>query len=195
MSDLKLNIIHLYATSFSDARRKNFIKQGMEQEIKDFRIWPGVLDLSMPFRGISRAHKQIVSHAKNNKLPRVCVMEDDVAFFAKGAFEYFIKNIPDDYDIYLGSISSGEPDKDNVVKWFRGMSLYIVHERFYDTFLSVKETANIDSALSDKGVYKVCPALVCYQMDGYSYNKKAVKQYSKLTNKYKIYGAQKADIS
>ena len=176
-------------------RRASFIKQLIQQEITDFRIWPGILDLSMPFRGICRAHKQIVKNAKDQGLPRVCIMEDDVCFFAKGAFEFFVKNIPDDYDIFLGSISSGELDKDNAVKWFRGMSLYIVHERFYDTFLSVKETANIDSVLSDKGVYKVCPALVCYQMDGYSYNKKAVKQYSKLTNKYKIYGAQKADIS
>jgi GR25 family glycosyltransferase involved in LPS biosynthesis len=187
---IPLNIVHLDGTAHSAGRRASFIKQLIEQEITNFRIWPGILDLSMPFRGICRAHKQIVKNAKDKGLPQVCIMEDDVIFFGKGAFDFFIKNIPDDYDIYFGSISTGEPDKQNIVTAFSGMSLYIVRERFYDTFLSVKETANIDGQLSRKGLYKLCPEMVCYQMDGYSYNKKAMKQYSKLSKKYKTYSCE-----
>ena len=66
-------------------------------------------------------------------------MEDDVYFPAQDGFEYFLKNKPDDFDIYLGGIYLGS-DKvkemnQRIRHRFSGLHCYIVHERFYDTFL------------------------------------------------------------
>lgn len=188
---MKLNILHLYGTDFSQGRYDSFMKQLSEQGITDFKIWPGIYDKGMPYRGINRAHKQIIADAKERNLPSVCVMEDDCMFYGSGAFDFFINNKPTEFDIYLGSLSNGTSDSYGILKWFRGMTLYIVNNCFYDTFLSVPEKMDIDAALSNKGLFKVCPAIVCYQSDGYSYHKKAVKQYSKLTNQYKRYAPEK----
>lgn len=184
---MTLNILHLYGTDFSKGRYDSFMKQLSEQGITDYKIWPGIYDKGMPQRGISRSHKQIIADAKGKGLPSVCVMEDDVCFFSKGAFDFFIKNVPNEYDLFLGSLSNGKPDAHGMIKWFRGMSLYVVNNCFYDTFLSVDEKKDIDAALSSSGLFKVSPEIVCYQADGYSYHKKAVTQYSKLTKQYKIY--------
>lgn len=192
---MKLNILHLFGTDFSKGRYDSFMKQLSEQAITDFKIWPGIYDKWMPPRGINRSHKQIITDAKEKGLPNVCVMEDDVCFYGKGAFDFFVSNIPDEYDIFLGSLSNGKPDDHGVVKWFRGMSLYIVNNCFYDTFLAANEKLDIDAALANKGLFRVCPEVVCYQADGYSYHKKAVKQYSRLTNQYKRYVSKEEDIS
>lgn len=186
-----LNILHLEGTEYSEVRRQNFMKQVEEQQILDYKVWPGIYDAGIPKRGISRSHKQIIADAKERKLPFVCVMEDDVAFFQKGAFDFFIKNIPIHWDIYLGSLSNGRPDKHGVVEWFRGMSLYMIRKDFYDVFLSLDERKDIDVALSQKGLYRVCPDIVCYQIDGYSYHKKAMTKYSRLANQYKKYSCEK----
>lgn len=163
----------------SEIRRRNFEAQLQEQAILNFRIWPGILK-SIPVAGISKAHKQIVQWAKDNKLPDVCIMEDDVAFYDKNGFNSFVSEKPEDYDIYITGISGGTADKVGIIKGFTGMSLYFVHERFYDTFLAVPETKNIDSALSGLGKYIARLPNLCYQIDGYSYNKKRVKKYSHL---------------
>lgn len=188
---MTLNILHLYGTEYSQGRYDSFMKQLSEQGVIDFKIWPGIYDKGMSQRGISRSHKKIIADAKERGLPSVCVMEDDVCFFSQGAFNFFINNIPVEYDIFLGSLSNGKPDANGVVKWFRGMSLYVVNNCFYDAFLSVDEKKDIDAALSMKGLFKVCPEIVCYQADGYSYHKKSMKQYSKLTNQYNQYAPEK----
>jgi hypothetical protein len=77
---IQLNVIHLADMPQSADRKASFIKQLIEQKITDFRIWPGILDLSMPFRGICRAHKQIVKKCKRSGIAHVCIMEDDVVF-------------------------------------------------------------------------------------------------------------------
>lgn len=183
-----VHVLHLRGTEHSNDRYASITQQLIHQNIANYKIWDGLEDKYNVCRAINKSHKQIIKWAKDNSMPNICILEDDCVFTSLGAFDFFMKNKPIEFDMYLGSLSSGKPDEKGVVKWFRGMTLYMVNGCFYDIFLSVKDDENIDAALSNKGNYIVCPEAVCYQKDGYSYHKKEMKQYSKLSNQYKIYG-------
>lgn len=181
----KVNTINL---SHRVDRYENIQKQFSEQGIIDFKIWPGIIDPMIKQRGVSQAHKQIVRWAATLNLPEVCIMEDDCEFLGKGAFEYFIANKPQQYKLYLGGLSNGKPDVNNMLKDFRAMTLYMVSQSFYNEFLSVDERQNIDYALSRlKHEYHVCPKIVCTQLTGFSDNKKGYFSYSHLLKQYDIW--------
>jgi hypothetical protein len=74
-----------------------------------------------------------------------------------------------------------------VVKAFTGMTLYIVHERFYDTFLSVNPKEHIDHALAGLGRYIVCHPFVATQHNGLSGNTGRIEQYEDLTRNRQFY--------
>jgi hypothetical protein len=165
----------------------------LEKEIAvqklNVQFWPAVKDLVMGFRGISRAHKQIIHWAMWKNLPEVLIMEDDCYFFAPGAFEYYLSQKPVDYDLYLGNVFSGlQPD--GTAPDFCGLTLYFCHSRFYKTFLSMPEENHIDRALSlrAKGRYVVCDPMVCSQQAGYSDNKKTVSSYDHYLEGYRLFG-------
>jgi len=183
-----VHIIHLRNTDYSSDRFGSFTKEMNEQGIKNYKVWDGIHD-SNKVRAISMAHKQIVQYAKENGLPEVCIMEDDCVFLSNGAFEYFLQNKPNDYSLYLGGISNLLGREDDYITNFRGMTLYFIHESFYDKFLSVPETVNIDAGLKGLGKYYLCPKVVCSQKAGYSYHKKRHKDYSHLLKQYDVYGA------
>ena len=183
---MTINIIHLRDTDYSEERFNSLTKEMNEQRMADYRIWDGIHDTNR-IRGISKAHKQIVSYAKEKRLPDVCIAEDDVIFLGKGAFEYYVQNKPVEYDLYLGGISDRLKVQDDYIIDFRGMTLYMVHERFYDRFLSIPENINIDAALKDLGKYYLCPKIVCSQRAGYSYHKKRRTDYTHLLKKYQVY--------
>lgn len=129
-----------------------------ESEIQGFnyQIWEGIL-AEKPKVGVSRAHKQIVRWAKENEMTKVCIGEDDVHFPAADGWKYFLANEPDDYDIYFAGIYGGNISSDKTLKSkFNGLQCYIVHNRFYDTFLSADENHHIDRWLSGKGKFIVC---------------------------------------
>lgn len=177
-----LNIIHLPER---EDRYATLMKELEEQKITDFKIWEGVRS-SFPFLGIKRAHQNIVRDAKLNSLPYVIVCEDDVKFFDKGAYEYFLAQMPplDSFDIYLAGIMlSGELNPDNSVKdgYFTGFTLYIMSAKFYDTFLSIRGAGNIDAMLRGLGRYVVCDPMIVSQHGGYSDNNlKIVKSYDEI---------------
>ena len=75
-----------------------------EQNIDNYKIWEGVKDEKNPKKGIAKAHKQIIRWARDQNLPSVMIAEDDIKYRAIGAFEYFIKKEPKEYDLYLGGI-------------------------------------------------------------------------------------------
>lgn len=184
-----VHIIHLKNTDYSQPRFDSFTKEMNEQGINDYKIWDGIHDVNK-IRAISRAHKQIVQYAKENKLPEVCIMEDDCIFLSKGAFEYFVQNKPNEYSLYLGGISNLLERDDDYITNFRGMTLYFISEQFYDTFLSVPENVNIDAGLKALGKYYLCNKVVCSQRAGYSYHKKRHTDYSHLLKQYELYGGQ-----
>jgi hypothetical protein len=166
-----LNIIHL---PHRTDRLKVLNQELLEQNILKYKIWDGIIDKSFPQRGISQAHKQIVKYAQEEKLAEILIAEDDLHFTSKGAFDYFIKNKPNHYDIYLGGIHEGKVKEDDTVEDFSGGTLYIVNSRFYDVFLSVPENLNIDRALRYRGKFVVCNPPVAIQHNGFSDN---IKQY------------------
>lgn len=160
-----------------------------EQDITTYKVWDGVHDVNR-VRAINKAHKQIVQYAKENQLPEVCIMEDDCVFLGKGAFDYYLQNKPIDYDIWLGGLSNLLKRENDYITDFRGMTLYTVHEKFYDAFLSVPETVNIDAGLKELGKYFLCPKIIVSQRAGYSYHKKRHKDYSHLLKQYDTFNGQ-----
>jgi hypothetical protein len=181
-----INVIHLQNTDYSKDRYNSFTKEFNEQGITDYKIWDGIHHPNK-ITAISRAHKQIVSDAKERGLPEVCIAEDDVYFLGKGAFDYFIQNKPNEYDIYMAGISNLLKRENDYITDFRGMTLYIVNKIFYDTFLSVPENVNIDGAMKGLGKYYLCNKVVCSQRAGYSYHRKKHTDYSYLLKQYDVY--------
>lgn len=164
---MTVNIIHL---PHRLDRRNQILEELACQGIEDYVIWPGLHDLTHPSKGIARAHQQVVSWALDRSLPEILIAEDDLRFTAKGAFQHFLRNVPMDFDLYLGGISYGRLKQDNTVDDFAGTHLYIIRKRFYQTFLSLSGENDIDRALARKGKYVVCNPMVAIQSDGYSDN-------------------------
>lgn len=168
---MQLNIIHLPQRT---DRLELLKRELIEEEVTDYKIWNGVLDNFNPMKGISKAHKQIIEYAKYNFLPEVLIAEDDLKFTDKGAFQFYLKNKPLDYDIYLASIYLGEIAKDNSVKDFSGLTFYMVNQKFYDKILSIPEHDNLDRLLRNTGNFFVCNPFPVIQYNGFSDN---VKKY------------------
>lgn len=171
-------VINVLNLAHREDRLLSFAKQA-KAEGCEIRIWEGIVHPNVA-TGISRAFKQIVRDAKQRELPIVCCAEDDLVWSAPGAWQYFLDNIPDYFDMYIGSHYSGLETFDNRIESFRGMTLILIHSRFFDKFLDLPEDINIDYALGFKGEYFVCPKWVALQMPGYS---DQLKEYVDYTNK------------
>ena len=166
---MTLHIIHLPERK---DRWELMAKELQQESITNYKIWDGIVDPSKISRGISRSHKQIIQYALESSLPEVLVGEDDLHFTSPGAFAYFMRNKPAEYDIYLGGPSHGKLDANNKVRDFAGLLLYIVHQRFYETFLSIPEDQHIDRGLRNKGDFIVCNPFPVIEHSGYSDNLK-----------------------
>lgn len=186
---MKLNIIHL-------PKRKDrydlLVKELSEQDISDYEIWHGEIVPRSRRTGICRSHKKIVQYAKDNNIPKVVIAEDDIKFFAKGAWEYYLQQMPDDFDLYFGMVFKGQIDSNNrLVEVAHGMTLYTVHERFYDYFLSIDDNNHIDLASTKeykKYKFIVCNPFVCTQNGTYSDNSFGCRNYEPLLVGRKIFG-------
>src|SRR5688572_26910038 len=127
-----LNIINLAdGTDHAEHRRHHIQHQLEEQGIVHHRFWPGITGLPYAYLNINRAHKQIVKWAQERNLEEVCIGEDDLYFLGKGAFDFFLKNKPAYYDLYFGGISQILHQEGKAIKDFTGLTLYFVHQRFY----------------------------------------------------------------
>ncbi|MEO7048916.1 MAG: hypothetical protein ABI091_26675 [Ferruginibacter sp.] len=174
--------------------RLESFKEQAEIQGFNFRVWQGKIDLVAVFRAISDAHKQIVIDAKINGLNHVCIAEDDIKFNCKGAWNYYLENIPKEFDLYLGMVYEGKIENNKLVNnpyTFSGLSLYTVSSRFYDRFLSMNSMAHLDKELgkfAGRYDYYVVPEFVCYQMDGYSDQKKKDCKYDHLLKGRKLFG-------
>lgn len=171
---MEINVIHLPKRI---DRMRSLQKELQEQGITDYKIWSGIIDSEIIERGISKAHKQIVKYAKDNCLSEILIGEDDLHFTDKNSLKFFLANKPSDYDIYLGGIYYGRLSSDNSVEDFSGLTLYMVNERFYDTFLSAREDVHLDRALREKGKFVVCNPFVVVQHNGFSDNVKREVNY------------------
>lgn len=181
MNDI-LQIIHtpfhegLIQTRATERRRQNYLDQCAEQGIK-FNICPGVVQAGRAtYQNITVAHQNIVRKAKENNWERVIVAEDDLKFSCSGAWKYFLEQMPEVFDFYCGLIYHGTVEDGRILSAFSGgLTLYAVHNQFYDVFLScpVAENVHLDRHLGsiseDYGMY-VCQPAVVTQLGGYSFN-------------------------
>ena len=182
---MKLNIIHLP----NRLDRLQLLEAQLdEQEIRDYKIWPGILDSDNPKKGIAKAHKQVVQWAKDQGLDSIIIAEDDLKFTAPRAFDFFIKNEPTNFDIYLGGITYGKINRNGSVNDFAGTHLYKIRQKFYDTFLLTPEEKDIDRSLANKGRFIVCDPLVAIQHNGFSDNQRKFQIYDPCFKNRKLFG-------
>lgn len=162
-----LHIIHL---RHRIDRKQLLINELIKQEITQYKIWPGIINLKNRQLGIYQAHCQIVKQAERNGLPSVTIAEDDICFSSHGAYRYFLDNEPDNYDLYLGGIIYGRISTDFITSDFAGATLYRISRRFFTTFLNLPEQGNFDRNLKGLGIFKICNPMVAYQYNGLSDN-------------------------
>ena len=137
-------------------RHELLMEELQRQGMTDYIIFPSIHDVRSVKRGINRAHKQVVEYAQLLGVKEVCVLEDDFLGTHPNSWNYFLSKKPEDFDLYLGGIYAGIISEDNTVRDYCGGHCTIVHERFYDTYLSVPEDAHIDQAMSGLGKFVVC---------------------------------------
>lgn len=181
---MRANIIHC---SNQSNRLPRLLKELEAQNITDYELWEGHHDRTSVVKSINLAHKQIIEYAQLAKWDEVLVMEDDIRFCGEGAFYYFLANKPKSFDIYLGGIYIGEPDENNKVRYFTGFHCYIVHSRFYETFLSTPTDQHIDRSLDNLGEYYVSNPFTSIQYNGFSSNTRKEENYNDLLQNRVLY--------
>jgi hypothetical protein len=138
----------------------------------------GTITKSTTIENINSSHKAVILLAKSSHFPDVCILEEDCLFPAEDGWQYFLRNKPSIFDIYLGGVYSNNMENfrqlrpvlaDSIIPITRisGFHCYIVHENYYDKFLSVPDDAHIDDAQRG-GIYKVCYPFAAIQRPGWS---------------------------
>lgn len=178
---MKLHILH---DSRSFERYSPLIEEMHRQGI-DYQLWDIVECQASVIKSINLSHKRIVQYAKDNKLPEICIGEDDVYFPSPKGWMYFIMNKPKEFDLYLSSTFA--PKGSGLVC---GLHCYVISEKFYDKFLAAPENEHIDTAMDSLGGdYKFCYPYAALQREGiWSANNKSKVNYTALIkNKEDIY--------
>lgn len=170
------NIIH----NIADTERYKLLCEQLDRQNIQSVLWSGILGFDAK-TGISKAHKQIVQWAKEKCKKEVLIMEDDVLFPAEDGFQYFLKSKPDNFDVYLGGVYLGwdKLQDGRVKRHFSGLHCYIVHQKFYDTFLEIDEVQSLDNSLAKLAILgladiRVCMPMACVQQEIPSTNYKGV---------------------
>ena len=169
-----------------------FTKQAQEQGF-EFEIQYGEIFKHDRKKGITRAHQACVRKAKEEGLPMVAIFEDDTLFIGgPTAWEYFLSKIPGSFHLYFTMLYVTSLDENNKVNSVSsGMTGYIIHESFYDVFLSIPESSHIDRAstamFNDYNFY-VCDKFVAMQSGSFSDNSLTTCDYTPLLKGRKLYG-------
>lgn len=177
----RLHILHLMPDTENDqvnqvatAREQNIIHQMLWQGITDYKLHRGFYDPINTKKAIHMGHKSIVLSAKEKGLKRCIIAEDDIVFTSKNSWNYFLSQIPKDYDLFCGLIYDGTVENGRILNGMSGThSLYCIHEKFYDFFLSQPDDNHIDRNLGMYAFlynYIVCLPYVVIQRGGWSFN-------------------------
>jgi len=162
------------------------VEELKRQQISDYEIWDSIY-LKTVKASINAAHKQIVEFAQVARWDEVLIAEDDFVGTHENSFKFFLSKKPTDYDIYLSMIYMGDIDEMNCVKEFSGMTMYMVHSRFYDTFLNTDPEEHIDRTLSGLGKFVVCNPFAFIQRNGFSSNTGKEEKYDTLLEGRNLY--------
>lgn len=159
------------------------------QGITNYELWDGVYKYDSAKENISAAHKEIVRYAKLAEFSEVVIAEDDIVFTHPDSWKEFVKNVPKDYDLYLGGCYTPVFNPDYTLKSFCGLHLYSVHERFYDKFLSLSPHDHIDRSMEGMGKFVLADPMVAIQRNGYSSNTGKDEVYDQLLEGRKLFGS------
>lgn len=183
-----INVINLdvgqKAESMNPDISEDFIRRSREERVLSIckqskeqgfavRFWEGIIDERGGFAGINLSFKKIVRWAKEQGFVKVIIAEDDCVFSAPGAWQYYLDQMPEVFDIYSGGVYSGQIEGNRIMNGFSGNTLITVHERFYDFFLFITENDHCDRQLGNfcfEKMYIVCQPFVVTQLHGYSDN-------------------------
>jgi hypothetical protein len=184
-------IVHCINLEHREDRRASFNKEAFIQGFTP-KFWNGIYDRRNPKRGICQSHKKIIKFAKEEKLDKIIIAEDDCKFTDKGAFDYYIQKMPVDFDLYLGMVYVAGMKGNLITNGMSGShTLYTVHERFYDYYLSIPDDTHVDRYLGGVAFqhkYLVCFPMVCTQTNGmYSDNLKRSMTYQKYHEKMNLF--------
>lgn len=154
--------------------RYSLLMKEIAQQIFHARLMNAVTWCDDPVEGCHRSHKHIVFHEglMRNK-SHLLLMEDDVAFTAPGAFQYFIDNMPKEpFDIYTAGVYGNACKYDNetgLLKKMSGTHCYIIHSRFYQKFMDMNIKEHLDVAISKTAeIIRMCYPMAAMQHPGYS---------------------------
>lgn len=155
------------------------------------RFHEGIIHPKGGYVGINQSFKKIVRWAKEQKLHMVCIAEDDIIFSAPGAWQYYLDQMPEEFDIYSGGIYSGHVVGNRIMNGYSGNTLITVHKRFYDFFLSLTDEDHLDRHLGNyafEKLYLLCQPYVVYQFSGYSDNHRRPTSHEVYLEKVKLFG-------
>lgn len=184
MKHPRIAIIHNDA---EQGRYKTLMKELESQNIYKYMLFPSVYHPKGAKEGINLAHRQCVEYAKVAGFSEICVMENDISFLGDGAFDYFIKRKPEDFDLYLAGAYVTNFNKDGTLHDFCGFHCYIVKDHFYDTYLSVPYDEHIDRAMAGMGKFILCDPMIAVQHSGYSSNTGKFENYDSLLQDKRLF--------
>lgn len=162
-----------------------FIDELERQKIYDYEIFHCIKNQNHNIvEKISESFKTVIREAKENGDKEICIIEDDIMFQNEKGWEYFINNKPKNYDVYVGGSYYIDdrivykPPLVKVPEW-TGNQCIIIHERYFDTWLSTDSLEHCDYAQSIKGGdFYHCFPMVALQRPGWSANHGNVVNYN-----------------
>ncbi len=160
------------------------------------RFWEGIIDPRGGWAGINLSFRKIVEWAKENNEPRVTIGEDDILFSAPLAWQYYLDNIPDEYDIFSGGVYSAQVENGRIMNGYSGHTLITIKNTFYDEFLRISKEALDNSRHLDRNLgmyafeknYRIINPFVCSQLEGYSDNHRRETKHASYLESMKLFG-------
>lgn len=185
---LKVHILH---DNRRQERYDNYTNELERQGVTEYEVFPCILSKTV-VESINTSFRMIVQKAKDEGLKECCIWEDDNYFPSEKGWDYFLSNKPKEYDLYIG----GSYLKDNRIEYvspivkvnsYVGNHCIIIHEKYYDTFLSTPTNEHIDTAQDKKGDFYLCYPMAALQRSGFSSNNMAVCDYNAILEEKDIY--------
>jgi hypothetical protein len=177
---------------YDDRRLEYFpliVDEMQRQGIVDYK-WVSPIMSNNVVKSINLSQKSIVQKAKDNNEEMVCIFEQDIHFPHEKGWQYFLDNMPKEFDVYIGGsylIDNRYEYKSPLVKvneWV-GNHCIIIHKKYYDTFLSLPDDRHIDTENKGKGDFYVCFPYAALQRAGFSSNNMCEVNYNSiLTDEY-----------
>lgn len=170
-------------------------RESLEYESKtqgfEYKIWEAEMH-EKGHIGCLRSHKKIIQYAKDNNLPEILIMEDDVRFCGPGSFDYFLINKPPEFDLYLAGVYYIRTNSNGTLYKFSATHCYIIHKRFYDKVLAFPENdLHIDELFTGIGKYIVIKPYCAVQYPGFSDNIKGPVDYDYFLKDIPLYNGFK----